>query len=86
MYAAMVNSPGLLKTYLQEYAAFREASGFTPVEQEIVFLAIAVKTMSNYSNLLFHIEIDKMFSSRLWTKAEEIADKQQKASMICGSC
>lgn len=153
MYAAMVNSPGLLETYLQGYAVFREASGFSPVEQEIVFLtisrennceycmaahsviadnmskvapkitdairdgapipdmklaslsnftrmmvstrglpakkdvdafldagyserhileiilAIAVKTMSNYSNHLFHTEVDKVFAARSWTKA-----------------
>lgn len=153
MYSLMVNSPGLLETYLQGYAAFREASGFTPIEQEVVLLtisrenncdycmaahsviadsvsnvpaditeairngsaisdqklaslseftqvmvstrglpakkavelflnagyserhileiilAIAIKTMSNYSNHLFHTEVDKMFTSRLWTKA-----------------
>ena len=34
MYARMVNSPGLLETYLTGYDRFRKESGFTPAEQE----------------------------------------------------
>ena len=41
MYAGMVNSPGLLETYLDGYARFRSGSGFTPAEQEVVFLTIS---------------------------------------------
>lgn len=41
MYAKMVNSPGLLDTYLFGYNAFRKESGFTPAEQEVVFLTIS---------------------------------------------
>lgn len=41
MYANMANAPGLLETYLTGYAAFREESGFTPAEQETVFLTIS---------------------------------------------
>jgi uncharacterized peroxidase-related enzyme len=41
MYAHMVNSPGLLDTYLHGYQAFRENSGFSPPEQETVFLTIS---------------------------------------------
>ncbi|MBI4755735.1 MAG: carboxymuconolactone decarboxylase family protein, partial [Betaproteobacteria bacterium] len=41
MYARMVHSPGLLDTYLDGYAAFRRDSGFTPAEQEVVFLVIS---------------------------------------------
>ncbi|WP_275099673.1 carboxymuconolactone decarboxylase family protein [Sedimenticola hydrogenitrophicus] len=41
MYAYMVNSPGLLDSYLHGYAAFRSESGFTPPEQEVIFLAIS---------------------------------------------
>ncbi|MGB4781712.1 carboxymuconolactone decarboxylase family protein [Candidatus Methylomirabilis sp.] len=151
MYARMVHSPGLLETYLGGYAAFRNDSGFTPQEQEVVFLAIsrengceycvsahsmladmqskvptevtnairagtpipdkklaalakftrvmvasrglpaqadvqaflaagyserqileivlaiAVKTLSNYANHLFHTPLDAMFESRRWT-------------------
>lgn len=41
MYAAMVNLPALLDTYNHGYAKFRTEAGFTPVEQEVVFLAIS---------------------------------------------
>ena len=41
MYNAMANSPGLLNTYIQGYGAFRENSGFSPIEQEVIFLAIS---------------------------------------------
>lgn len=41
MYARMANSPGLIATYLDGYARFRANSGFTPAEQEVVFLTIS---------------------------------------------
>lgn len=41
MYAAMVNLPALLDTYNHGYGKFRAEAGFTPVEQEVVFLAIS---------------------------------------------
>lgn len=41
MYAGMVNCPPLLQTYLDGYDGFRSSSGFTPAEQEIVFLTIS---------------------------------------------
>lgn len=41
MYGAMAHLPGLLATYLDGYEAFRRESGFTPAEQETVFLAIS---------------------------------------------
>lgn len=150
MYAYMANQPALLDTYLHGYKLFREQSGFTPAEQEVVFLtisrvngchycvaahsmladtksglpaevtdairaggqvpdpklaalrrfaqvmvesrgrpartdveaflaagyserhvldvilAIAVKTLSNYANHLFHTPLDAMFESRAW--------------------
>jgi len=152
MYAGMVNSPGLLDTYLEGYSHFRKGSAFTSVEQEVVFLtishenrchycmaahsmladsmskvpgevtdairegrsisdqkldalnrftvvmvesrglpgrkdvdsflaagyseqnvldiilAIAVKTLSNYSNHLLHTPVDEMFASRIWSE------------------
>ena len=40
MYANMANGPGLLEAYLHGYELFRATSGFTPVEQEVVFLSI----------------------------------------------
>jgi uncharacterized peroxidase-related enzyme len=41
MYGVMANSPGLLATYLDGYQRFRSGSGFTPAEQETVFLTIS---------------------------------------------
>lgn len=48
MYAFMANSPGLLDTYLHGYAAFRNHSGFTPTEQEVVFLTISRANACEY--------------------------------------
>lgn len=48
MYAAMVNSPGLLETYMRGYALFRQESGFTPAEQEVVFLSISLENECLY--------------------------------------
>lgn len=48
MYAVMVNSPGLLNTYLDGYAAFRNDSGFTPPEQETVLLTISRENGCEY--------------------------------------
>lgn len=41
MYAAMANSPAVFAGYNAGYARFRAESGFTPVEQEVVFLVIS---------------------------------------------
>jgi len=48
MYGAMVNSPGLLETYQLGYERFRSESGFTPAEQEVVFLAISFDNGCDY--------------------------------------
>lgn len=41
MYKGMANQPAVLDTYLDGYARFRQQGGFTPEEQEVVFLAIS---------------------------------------------
>src|SRR5260370_30028100 len=48
MYARMVNSPGLLETYLTGYDRFRQESGFTPAEHEAVFLTISRENGCHY--------------------------------------
>ncbi len=48
MYAHMVNSPGLLETYLFGYDRFRRESGFSPAEQEVVFLTISRENGCHY--------------------------------------
>lgn len=48
MYARMAHSPGLLETYLDGYARFRTRSGFSPAEQELVFLIISRENGCEY--------------------------------------
>lgn len=48
MYRGMANAPGLLDTYLDGYARFRESSGFSPAEQEVVFLTISRSNGCSY--------------------------------------
>lgn len=48
MYGAMVNSPGLLETYQLGYERFRSDSGFSPAEQEVVFLTISFENECDY--------------------------------------
>lgn len=48
MYARMANSPALLATYLNGQKAFRQESGFTPPEQEVVFLVISRENGCEY--------------------------------------
>lgn len=60
MYANMVNVPGVLSTYLHGYAAFRQESGFTPAEQEVVFLAISQHNGCNYCTAAHSMLADKI--------------------------
>lgn len=60
MYANMVNVPGVLTMYLHGYAAFRQKSGFTPTEQEVVFLAISQQNGCNYCTAAHSMLADKM--------------------------
>jgi len=41
MYGAMSNAPALFAEYNAGYARFRAESGFTPAEQEVVFLVVS---------------------------------------------
>ncbi len=60
MYGNMVNSPGLLETYLLGYKRFREESGFTPVEQEVVLLTISRLNVCTYCMAAHSMIADKM--------------------------
>jgi uncharacterized peroxidase-related enzyme len=60
MYANMINSPGLLETYLHGYEVFRKESGFTPQEQEIVFLTISYENGCDYCMAAHSFIADKM--------------------------
>ncbi|MFT5837585.1 MAG: putative peroxidase-related enzyme [Flavobacteriales bacterium] len=48
MYGDMANSPAMLQTYAQGYSLFRKGSGFTPTEQEVVFLTISRENECHY--------------------------------------
>ncbi|MFZ2159034.1 MAG: carboxymuconolactone decarboxylase family protein [Bradyrhizobium sp.] len=48
MYANMANSPGALETYGVGYKFFRGDGGFTPAEQEVVFLTISHENGCEY--------------------------------------
>lgn len=48
MYAYMANAPGLLETYRVGYELFRQGSGFTAVEQEVIFLSISYENGCEY--------------------------------------
>ncbi|WP_243744224.1 carboxymuconolactone decarboxylase family protein [Zeaxanthinibacter enoshimensis] len=48
MYRNMVNLPGLQETYDLGYQKFRSESGFSPAEQEVVFLTLSVDNGCNY--------------------------------------
>ncbi|MFV2195451.1 carboxymuconolactone decarboxylase family protein [Nocardiopsis sp. LOL_012] len=44
------------------------AAGYTETDILQVLLAISVKTISNYTNHLFHTELDRAFAKRAWTE------------------
>jgi len=48
MYAAMANSSILLDTYASGYKLFREKSGFSSIEQEVIFLTISRENACTY--------------------------------------
>jgi uncharacterized peroxidase-related enzyme len=60
MYANMANSPGVLDTYLDGYTRFRNDSGFTSVEQEVVFLVISRANDCRYCTAAHSMIADKM--------------------------
>lgn len=60
----MVSSRG--KPTPQELAAFLSA-GYTEKNVLEIILAIAVKTISNYSNHVMHTQVDAMFAAQSWS-------------------
>ncbi len=60
MYANMVNAPAVLGTYLHGYGLFRSESGFSPAEQEIVFLAVSKVNGCKYCTAAHSMIADKM--------------------------
>lgn len=60
MYRNIANSPGALSTYISGYNQFRERSGFTPAEQEVVFLTISQENNCAYCVAAHAMIADKM--------------------------
>ncbi len=60
MYRAMANSPALFDTYTHGYQLFRSESGFSPAEQEVIFLAISRENGCNYCVAAHSFIADKM--------------------------
>ncbi len=60
MYGVMAHSPGLFDTYINGYNRFRELSGFTPAEQEVVFLAISIENGCTYCVAAHSLIADRM--------------------------
>lgn len=48
MYKNMVNLPALQETYDTGYKGFRQESGFSPAEQEVVFLTLSISNSCGY--------------------------------------
>ncbi len=60
MYRNMVNLPGLQETYDLGYQKFRSESGFSPAEQEVVFVTLSVDNGCNYCTAAHSFIADKM--------------------------
>ncbi len=60
MYAAMANLPSVLEHYAGAYTAFRNSAGFSPAEQETVFLAISEANGCHYCVAAHSMLADKM--------------------------
>ena len=48
MFTSMAHAPSLLSTYFHGFEQFRANSGFTAVEQEVVFLTISIENGCEY--------------------------------------
>ena len=60
MYGLMANNPALLEGYALAYKSFRANSGFSPPEQEVVFLSVAYENECNYCMAAHSFVGDKM--------------------------
>jgi uncharacterized peroxidase-related enzyme len=84
MYANMINSPGLMETYSTGYDHFRKNSGFSPVEQEVVFVTISVLNGCEYCAAAHSVIADNMSKvpkevTDAIRNGEEIPDAKLKA-------
>jgi uncharacterized peroxidase-related enzyme len=60
MYKNMANFPALLETYGTGYNLFRKEGGFTPAEQEVIFLTISKENGCDYCIAAHSVVADMM--------------------------
>ena len=60
MYVTMGSNPALLDAYTHAYNTFRANAGFTPSEQEVVFLSVAYQNNCEYCMAAHSFVGDKM--------------------------
>lgn len=60
MYAGMANNTALFDGYIQSYKTFRQNSGFTAQEQEVIFLSISYENDCEYCMVAHSFVADKM--------------------------
>ena len=60
MYGAMANEPALYEAYANSYASFRAECDFSPIEQEVIFLAISRENNCHYCMAAHSFVADKM--------------------------
>lgn len=60
MYGGMAHEPALFEAYVSGYNAFRAESGFTPVEQEVIFLVASRENGCTYCVAAHSFVADKM--------------------------
>lgn len=60
LYGNLANSPGALSTYSFGYRQFREHSGFTPAEQEVVLLTVSKENGCGYCVAAHSMVAEKM--------------------------
>lgn len=77
MYANMVNVPAVLDTYLLGYRLFREETGFSPTEQEVVFLAISHENHCEYC-----VSAHSMLAINMSGVPEDVLASVREYSMI----
>ena len=84
MYKNMVNLTGLQDTYDTGYHHFRKDSGFTPAEQEVVFLTISIANECGYCTAAHSYLADNVSKTpeevtQAIRQGKEIGDKKLKA-------
>lgn len=77
MYLRIGVSPGALETYRLGYDRFRKESGFTPAEQEVVFLTVSFENACEYCMAAHSVIADT--SSRV---AGEVTDALRAGAEI----